>query len=288
MWRLTLTTVLAVLVGCGGAAPSKFAGEDAATNVTGQLEQTQEMGDAFGAGAIIQDRKIIYEADVTIVVEDFSRLEADVPVLVKTHGGYLSEVEIDRTHGQYLSGYWVVRIPVDQYDTFVGGLSSLGILETFNQTAQDVTEEYVDLEARIANKKKLEERILELLAKSEGAIKDVLEVERELARVRSEMEQMQGRLRYLQNRTTLTTVTIRGIERHDYVPPQAPSFMGRIELAWENSLVALRNFGEGLAVCVVFLFPWILLLAIVVAPLWCIRRYKRKADVAPQEQDSST
>lgn len=287
MFRLSLGCLMLVLGGCGQAHHNW---RDAVIEPAEAEFATALQSEAGNASVTepptIPERKIIYEAAVTIVVEDFSKMEAGVSDLVKSHGGYMSEVEIDRTHGQYLSGRWIVRVPVDQYDDFLDSLSALGIPEKFNQTAQDVTEEYVDLEARIANKKRLEERILELLAKSEGAIKDVIEVERELARVRSEMEQMQGRLRYLQNRTALTTVTIRAIERHDYVPPQAPSFLGRVGLAWANSLVALRRFGEGIAVGVVFLFPWLVLLAILLVPAaWCVRRLRKRANAEPPARD---
>jgi len=148
----------------------------------------------------------------------------------------------------------------------------LGIPENHNQTAQDVTEEFVDLEIRVANKKRLENRILELLDKSDETIADVIEVERELARVRGEIERMQGRIRYLTNRTEMTTVFIVAREQHDYVPPEAPTFLARTGQAWGNSLVSLRSLAEGAAVAMVFAFPWLLALLVLSAPpLWYIR-----------------
>ena len=93
-------------------------------------------------------------------------------------------------------------------DPFLQAVSRLGVPESRHQTAQDVTEEFVDLEARISNKKRLEKRIVELLSSSSGKIKDVIEVERELARVRGEIEQSEGRLRYLTDRTEFTTEVV--------------------------------------------------------------------------------
>jgi hypothetical protein len=165
---------------------------------------------------------------------------------------------------------------VDRFESFLDAVSELGVPESRGQTAQDVTEEYVDLEARIANKKRLEQRILQLLEDSHGKIKEVLEVERELARVRGEVERMEGRLRYLTNRTELTTVTILAREQRDYVPPEAPTFLFQIRWAWTSSLLALKNFGKGLTLAVVFVFPWLLVILVVVAPLcWCLRRCGR-------------
>ncbi|NOX55492.1 MAG: DUF4349 domain-containing protein [Planctomycetes bacterium] len=223
------------------------------------------------------ERKIIYEAEINLVVTDFARAESEIPRLVEKHGGYLADVFIDRTAGERQSGRWVARIPADRFEAFLDALSDLGIPESRRQTAQDVTEEYIDLEARIANKKRLEERILELLKNREGDIKDVIEVERELARVRSEIEQMLGRLRYLKNRIALTTVTIHVREQRDYVPPQAPTFAARIQQAWSTSLVSLRLFGEGLFVAIIFLFPWFVALGVVFGPVaWATHRWKSR------------
>ena len=85
-----------------------------------------------------------------------------------------------------------------------------------------MSEEYFDLDARQAAKKVEETRLLKHLADSTGKLDEILAVERELSRVRSEIERMQGRLRALSNLTTLATVTINVSEIKDYVPPRAP------------------------------------------------------------------
>jgi hypothetical protein len=87
-----------------------------------------------------------------------------------------------------------------------------------------------------------------------------------LARVRGEIEQMEGRLRFLTNRTELTTVTIVAREVQDYVPPEAPTFVNRIRQSWVDSLHALRLFGEQLVVAVVYAAPWIVVLGAVLVP----------------------
>jgi hypothetical protein len=193
-------------------------------------------------------------------------------------------VTIDRRVGLRLTGTWIARIPVDRYESFLEELSTLGVTENFNQTAQDVTEEFVDLEARIANKRQLEKRILQLLEESEGKVEEILEVERELARVRSEVEQMDGRLRYLTNRTDLTTITIRAVELKDYVPPKAPTFTSRIVRAWSGSIEALAQFGQNLIIAIVFMAPWAVLLMLLLAPvIWILRRTRmRRSSRSPQ------
>jgi uncharacterized coiled-coil protein SlyX/NACalpha-BTF3-like transcription factor len=218
-------------------------------------------------------RKIIYEADISLVVKDVTAVETQIAALLQQNNGYVAESTIDRTQGEQLSGRWRVRVPVENFDTFLNEVSKLGLAESRHQTAQDVTEEFVDLEAQINNKKKLEERIVKLVEDSAAELKDVIEVERELARVRGEIEQMEGRLRFLTNRTELTTVSIVAREVQDYVPPQAPTFVNRIRQAWVDSIAALREFGENFSVAVVYALPWIVVASVLLVPTaWYIRK----------------
>jgi type II secretory pathway pseudopilin PulG len=222
-------------------------------------------------------RKIIYEAEIGLVVKKVADTETNLHTLLKQFDGYIAESNVDRVEGEELTGRWKVRVPVNHFDSFVEQLARLGVAETRRQTAQDVTEEFVDLEAQIANKKKLEERIVALLKDTSGKIKDVIEVERELARVRGEVEQMEGRLRYLTNRTDFTTVAISAREEENYVPPAAPTFVDRIAQAWNMSLVAMRGVGEQLVVAAVYVFPWLAVAMVIVIPVFLIVRRKLAA-----------
>lgn len=223
-------------------------------------------------------RHIIYEATLALVVESMSDAEAALSKLLTQFGGYVADSNISGRQGDRLNGRWQVRIPVDRFEEFLAAAAKLGVTENRQQTAQDVSEEFVDLTARIANKKRLEERIVELLDTTSGKITDVIAVEQELARVRGEIEQMEGRLRYLANRTELTTVTITAREEHDYVPPEAPTFVTRIEQTWAGSLGSLRSFAEHMSLAAVAAAPWVGLFAIVGAPAtWLVRKRARRA-----------
>ena len=238
-------------------------------------------------------RKIIYEAEISLVVDKLSDTEAKFTKLLKQVDGYIAEASVDRREGEQLSGRWRVRVPVAQFDSFLDAVSKFGVAESRRQTAQDVTEEFVDIEAQIANKKKLEERIVALLKDTTGKITDVIEVERELARVRGELEQMEGRLRYLTNRTDLTTVSITAREDENYVPPAAPTFVDRIVQAWNTSLLELREFGERSVVGLVYVAPWIAVVGVVGVPALILIRMRnakirKRANSVTQTSGPST
>src|SRR5262249_60412343 len=111
-----------------------------------------------------------------------------------------------------------------------------------------------------------------------GKLEDILAVERELRRVRGEIEQMQGRLRYLSNMTELSTVTITAIELKNYVPPLSPSFRTEVVRTFQLSVTRLTEFGKAVALVLVALVPWsplILLLVLFVG--WLLRRRRSAA-----------
>lgn len=214
------------------------------------------------------DRKVIYTASLEIVVDEFSGVEQVVSTLVQQYGGFIASANVSLNQGSQRSGVWIVRVPVDSFSAFLEATGDLGVPERREQHGQDVTEEFVDLEARISSKKKLEERILELLASNKGEIKDVIEVERELSRVRTEIEQMEGRLRYLADRTDLTTVTLSVREERDYTPPQAPGLGARIASTWQSSTGAIVAVAQNLVLAAVACLPWLVMVGVVAIPLW--------------------
>lgn len=201
--------------------------------------------------SISTNRKIIYTASMEIVVEVFDGIEQKISDLVVQHNGFVASANLGRMQGERRSGYWTVRVPTDQFDSFLNAAGDIGVPASRSQTASDVTEEFVDLQARITNKKKLEARIIELLERPDDKIQHVIEVERELARVREEVERMEGRLRFLTDQTSLTTITLNIREERNYVPPQAPTLGNRVASAWTTSLINCRQFLENAVVFVV-------------------------------------
>lgn len=289
MRNLNCFFCLAVIAGCAAEYSPATSGteltveENAAASAGHDGGETSEPSSSSAVEPSIKPR-IIYTAEVRIVADDFAVAADEVARLVKQTGGYIATASLDRRSGSSRLGQWTIRVPVEQFDVFLASLDTIGFVESRSQSSQDVTMEYVDVEARIANLKRLEERFVKLLEERTGKLEDVLQVEQELARVRGDIEQAEGRLRYLSNRTNFSTVTLTVREQKDYVPPKAPSFGERIATTWSQSLQALREAGEIAALIIVAVVPWMLVLSVPILALVTIikltaRRRRRNLQV---------
>jgi hypothetical protein len=231
-------------------------------------QETDKAGEIPAKSTPAMPRRIIYNATLDLVVESLARFEERLAQLAETSGGFIADQDINsQTHAQP-SGTWKVRVPVDRFQGLLKGVEKLGELQRSHIDSQDVSQEYYDLEARITNKQQEEKRLLKHLDDSTGKLEDILAVEREISRVRGEVEQMQGRLRFLANLSDLSTVTITASEIRNYKPPVAPTFATEIARTFAASLEQLTNFAKALVLAVVALVPWLPLLAIGVWLTW--------------------
>jgi hypothetical protein len=218
-------------------------------------------------------RKLIYTADARLVVEQFDPVPASIEELVRKHRGYIANSKLGGTRGTRRSGTWQVRVPTDQFEAFLSATAAIGEVQSLSRGSQDVTEEFFDIEARIRNKAVQEKGLLKILEERGGKLEDVLAVERELSRVREEMERMQGRLRLLANLTSLATVNISVEEIKNYVPEQAPTFSRRLARSFGGSLAALQRTGENAMVALVAVAPWLVSLLVLGLPIAAVTRW---------------
>jgi hypothetical protein len=123
-------------------------------------------------------------------------------------GGFVANTALRTGKDEQRSAMLQLRVPSAQFDGAVAALSQLGKVESVSVNAEDVAEEYVDLGARLANARRVEARLAELLATRTGKLSDVLTVEQELARVRQESERYEARMRWLERRATLSSLDV--------------------------------------------------------------------------------
>lgn len=231
----------------------------------------------------VDDRKIIYTARVEVIVPNYDEAAKQVAQLIEDHGGYVAQSEFGGTSGERRRAVWVARVPVEKYEAMLDAVAGIGELQTKKIESEDVTDQFIDVEARLKNKQAEEQRLLEHLKNSTGKLEDILAVEKELSRVRGEIEQAQGRINYLRKATAYTTITLTLYERKDYVPPTAPSYATTLGRTFGDSLDTLMSFFKGLLLVAVALVPWLpLILPPVALLLWKVRQTRRTRRNPPE------
>ena len=151
---------------------------------------------------------IIRTGNATIKVDSLEPAVARLRALAVSVGGYVGNTSMQTGSDQLRSATVEIKVPAPRWGQLVSGLKPIGTLESLGESAEDVGEEFVDVQARVANARRLEARLIDLLANRTGKLSDALQVERELARVREEIERYEGRIRYLQTQTAISTMTV--------------------------------------------------------------------------------
>ncbi|HKI18207.1 MAG TPA: DUF4349 domain-containing protein [Isosphaeraceae bacterium] len=217
-------------------------------------------------------RKIIYDAQIDLIVESVDAVAKKVAGLVQDARAYIAEQNVTGSPGSQRSMRWRIRVPVEQFESLVASIVLLGETERNNRTSQDVTEQYYDIEARIKNKRVEEQTLNKILQERSGKLEDVLKIEIELSRVRGEIEQLEGKIRVLENLSSLATLTLNVREREKYAPPPpvAADFPTQISRTWNASLLSLVNLGKSLLLWAVNWAVWIPFLLIFAVLGWVV------------------
>ena len=212
---------------------------------------------------------VIRSGTATMQVDSLDRAIALVHNLARRTGGFIGSSTTQTGRGQVPAATLEIRVPADRFEDIVDGLRPIGKVESVNVTAQDVGEEFVDVQARMANDHRLEARLIELVAQRTGKLSDVLAVEQELARVREEIERYEGRLRYLQSRAAVSTLSLTIHMPIPVVDEGSPGVMGEaVRDAWRNSIAVVAFMIQALGV--------IIPLAICALVAWpVVRRFRR-------------
>ena len=205
---------------------------------------------------------VIRTGQTSIEVDSLERAVSQVRLLAGRIGGYLANTTMQTGRGQLRSANLEVKIPAERFDDGLSGLAGLGKLESVNVNAEDVGEEFTDVTARMGNARRLEARLIELLATRTGKLKDVLDVEKELARVREEIDRYEGRLRYLRAHAALSTLSIYVHEPLPVLGHAGSSVIGEaFQQSWRNfvGLVAamIRSLGIVIPVAVLVVALWV-------------------------------
>ena len=186
-----------------------LAQEPAPSRVAGYASDATAPGDALPP--VTQDsatapQLLIRTGNVSVRVDSLELAVAAVRRLATSVGGFVGNVSVNTGEYEVRSATLELRVPARRFEDVMAGMSPLGKVEHSSTNVQDIGEEFVDIAARVANAERLEARLVALLANRTGKLEDVLAVERELARVREQIERHEGRLRFLGARVAMIPI----------------------------------------------------------------------------------
>ena len=213
------------------------------------------------------EQQIIKTAHLTFETKDPEATHKKILTLTKDHKGFVQSDHSGKDYGR-INFNLVIRVPTENFQSVIDGISDGE--EYFDQkeiSRQDVTEEFVDLQARLKAKRQLEERYLQLL-KQAKSVKEMLEIERELSNIREEIEAKEGRLQYLQNKVSLSTI---------YINFYKTTRSKGVSLSYGQKMInALKGGWNGISVFflgVLYIWPLLLIIGILILIL---RRYLKR------------
>jgi hypothetical protein len=285
--------VFLVALGCGGAAPQA---ERAAKKQDGKVRQgpaagadaDKEKGADKRKPALAEERKIIYTANLGVVVEDFDEAKDRFLALLKERGGYVVQSDIEGGQpGSRRTATWTVRVPAARFDSFLDEVGKLGELRHRKVDSEDVTDQYHDTTEEIKNYKLSEAALLRLYTKkiASSTLEDVLKLQAQITEVQGKINVLKGRIKRWDKLTEYSTATVVLTSRKDYAPPVEPNFGNRLSETFRASLNALIAFGKFLVLTLAALTPWLPVLAVLAGVLvlvaWLRRRRAAPTPTSP-------
>ncbi len=242
-----------------------------------------------GTGALVETyRMIIYRSNYEIQTKDYPASVAALKALCTKYEAYFESANTYGNESTSRSSNYVIRVPVKNYSAFTGEAGNIGVIVSSSEYNEDITDKYVDTEARLESARIREERVLKILENADK-LDDVLALERELSDIRYEIESLTGSLRKYDSLVTYSTVNLSIREVKSIVTPPAEvlTFGERVGVAFTRGLENVQNDFENLIVDLSYNFigviVWIIIIAVVIVLIISIKR-KIKKKTAPKPE----
>lgn len=233
---------------------------------------------------ILKDRMIIRRGSMNLEIEKFDESEKIIMDETGRQNGYITNSSSSVNTSGKKQGVIEARIPSQNFDTFISNISKSGKVMSLNITGNDITEEYIDLEARHKAQKALEDRLIKLLQEKTAKLTDVVEVEQKLADVRTQIESMEGRMRYLKNQSDFSTLSISLFEPSMLQTSSGGGFFYEISEAFKKGLNGFTDVLTGLITFMIAFSPVLIfgLLIIFLIRKFVLKRKLKKAGLQVQ------
>jgi hypothetical protein len=242
-----------------------------------QAEQTQ-------TAPVVVERKIIRNADLQLEANAPEEAQAKITQIAESKSGFVvestqSSSDVKATTRDTVT--MTVRVPSAKFDEALSEIrQTASRVITESVKGQDVTEEFIDIEARLKTQKALEEQFLEIMKRS-NSVEDALNVQTEIARVRGEIEKIEGRKRFLESQASLSTIKIK-LQTPAVFSANSSGFFGRLGEALGNGFDAALSFVLVFVTALIALLPFLLL---IVLPIYLVIRYLLRKNRKRQTAD---
>lgn len=291
---LCLSVLLTVflLIGCSSSATSAGNHADAKAAASTAATETKAAGSTSAVtNTSTSTRKIEKSAKLTIETLKYDKSTADFESLVAKYNGYIESSnvqgkEINSAESRRTATY-TARIPADQLDSFLNGTTPIGNITEKSITGQDVTQNYVDTDAKLRTLKTEQNRLLDMMSKSSD-MDTMLKIEQRLTEVQNEIEQLTSELKTMDSLVSFATVTVTITETAVLTPPAKPvepTFWGQLGSTLSGSFHALVETFKAILVVLTAILPFVIVAAIALAVVLIVRRRGKKK--APEDQSNS-
>jgi Domain of unknown function (DUF4349) len=261
-----LLVLVVILTACEGGNSHRLGigSPEAAYEVDTRLATLDAPATEQSAPSIIE-RKLIRNGNIEFLTGDVRKTKTEIERIAKEQQGYIS-AENETNYGNRFQINQTLRIPSNKFDAVLKQLEDLAEkVDNKNINTQDVTEEFIDVEARLKTKKELEARYLELL-KQAKTVADIVSIEGQIANVRAEIESMEGRLKYLSNQVSFSTLNVSYYQESAASYGFGSKFLNSLKSGWFN----LVDFVFWL------LSVWPFVLGTTALVIWWVRRRRSK------------
>lgn len=269
-----------LLAGCSSNekddSASESQDEKAESKMDASISGNKVQEEAAEKEGMTDERKVIHQAQLELKVKNLEKAQMKIENKVAEYGGYVVESNVYREDEELVEGTITVRVPEAHFQDFLtDSEGEASEVVGRNVTGQDVTEQYVDLKARLKSKRAVEERLLAFMKDAEKT-EDLLKISADLAVVQEEIEQLTGQIKYLENQTSYSTVTITLSQDRIVVPGidnKELNTWERTKKQLATSANLLLKAGSGIIVFIIGNLPILIILGGAGAVVhWVIKR----------------
>lgn len=216
------------------------------------------------------DKKIIKNGNLTLKVDDADKAAENISEIAKRNGGEIFSSNFRQSRNNVKSGTMTVKIPFANFEKTFSEIKKIASLVTNESTSgQDVTEQYVDLQAQLKNKKAEEEQFTKILTSAQK-IDDILAVTRELSMVRGSIEQLEGRIKYLDSQTDMSTISVQITEDQNVTIVDSWRPFQVVKESFNILVKSLQGFIDFIIKFFIVALPMLIVWGIIIAVLYKI------------------